>query len=171
MDSESQVEAALDKGALIDTKGPGGQTALMAAALNGHALAIKALLRRGADWSVGENDGYTPMHGAGFQGQAGAARALVEHGLDPRDKHDDGFEPIERACWGSESRHTETVKFFLEEANVPLKGKVFETCRESRNEETRELIKAWWLEHEKGAKKTKKAKKAKKTKSKREVEL
>ena len=58
MDSESQIEAALDKGALIDIRGPSGQTALMAAALNGHSMAIKALLRRGADWSLGENDGY-----------------------------------------------------------------------------------------------------------------
>ena len=82
--------------------------------LSGKTGAVKFLLKRGADTAVAEKDGYTPMHGAGFQGRADIAEALIAHGLNPSDRHSDGFTPIHRACWGSEQRHTDTVRVLLE---------------------------------------------------------
>ena len=38
------------------------------AVLLGKKAAVKYLLKKGADATIGEKDGYTPMHGAGFQG-------------------------------------------------------------------------------------------------------
>ena len=35
--------------------------------MNTSMQAVKVLLGKGADTSIGEKDGYTPMHGAGFQ--------------------------------------------------------------------------------------------------------
>jgi len=81
--------------------------------------AVFFLLSHGADTTVPEKDGYTPMHAAAFQGRAEIVKMLVKHGLDPRPMHRDGFEPIFRACWGRESRFTETVKVFLD-AGVPF---------------------------------------------------
>jgi len=50
----------------------------------------------------------------GFQGRAEIARQLIKHGLDPFDIHKDGYAPMQRACWGRESRHAETVEVFIE---------------------------------------------------------
>ena len=98
----------------INTIGPGGQTPLMHAVLSGKLKAVKALLKLGADTTIGEKDGYVPIHGAGFQGRAEIAQALIDHGVDPSHQHSDGFMPIHRACWGQEKRHTDTVRVLLE---------------------------------------------------------
>ena len=113
--SMTELKAALkaDPGAL-NTPGPGGQSPLMNAVLSGKAVAVKFLLRKGADTTVAEKDGYTPMHGAGFQGRAEIAKLLIDHGLDPFDVHKDGSNPMQRACWGSEERHAQTVRVFAE---------------------------------------------------------
>ena len=98
----------------LDTPGPGGQSPLMHAVLTGKPLAVKYLLRKGADVTVPEKDGYTPMHGAGFQGRAEIARQLIDHGIDPWDVHKDGNTPLQRACWGTEERHAQTVQVFVD---------------------------------------------------------
>eukprot|EP00316_Scyphosphaera_apsteinii_P024814 CAMPEP_0119324316 /NCGR_PEP_ID=MMETSP1333-20130426/62822_1 /TAXON_ID=418940 /ORGANISM="Scyphosphaera apsteinii, Strain RCC1455" /LENGTH=145 /DNA_ID=CAMNT_0007331995 /DNA_START=147 /DNA_END=584 /DNA_ORIENTATION=- len=98
----------------LNVQGPGGQSPLMHAVLSGKVRAVKFLLKKGADPKVPEKDGYTPMHGAGFQGRAEIARLLIGHGLDPFDVHKDGHSPMQRACWGNEQRHTDTVRVFLE---------------------------------------------------------
>ena len=54
------------------------------------------------------------MHGAGFQGRAKIAKMLFEKGVALDDVHADGHRPIQRACWGNEKRHAETVKVMLE---------------------------------------------------------
>jgi ankyrin repeat protein len=114
------IKAALKADdASINARGPGDQTPLMHAVLTGKVTAVKYLLRKGADVTIGEKDGYTPMHGAGFQGRAKIGQMLISHGLDPRDKHSDGYEPIQRACWGQEARHTETVRMFLDNGVWP----------------------------------------------------
>jgi len=113
-DDAVSIEKALDR-ADINSIGPGGQTPLMNAVLSGKLEAVKVLLSKGADTSIGENDGYTPMHGAGFQGRAEIARVLIEQGkLDPNDKHKDGFTPFHRACWGNEQRHADTADVLLQ---------------------------------------------------------
>eukprot|EP00300_Choanocystis_sp_HF-7_P008428 c15899_g1_i2.p1 GENE.c15899_g1_i2~~c15899_g1_i2.p1 ORF type:complete len:186 (-),score=33.22 c15899_g1_i2:24-581(-) len=105
---------------LLNERGSGGQTPLMNACLKGKLQAVKYLLSRGADWTIGEQDGYTPMHGAGFQGRAEVAKVLIAAGLDPNDMHSDGFTPLHRACWGGETRHTQTVQAFLDAGVSPL---------------------------------------------------
>ena len=103
--------AAMDA---IDERGQGGQTPLMLAVLSGKDEAVKILLAKGADTSIGEQDGYTPCHGAGFQGRAEIMKMLVQHGLPcTTDTHKDGFTPLHRACWGREARHAETARVLL----------------------------------------------------------
>ena len=43
---------------------------------------------------------------------------LKARGFDLIKFHDDGFAPLHRACWGKEKRHTEVVKFLVEEVGV-----------------------------------------------------
>mmetsp|Transcript_779 Transcript_779/g.1681 ORF Transcript_779/g.1681 Transcript_779/m.1681 type:complete len:197 (-) Transcript_779:110-700(-) len=119
-----------------------GQTPLMAATLAGAEKSVEFLLQRGADASVPEKDGYTPFHGAGFQGRAAVARVLLAFGLDPSDRHKDGYTPLHRACWGREKRHTEMVRFLLDNGvsaqEAATSGK---TCRDMTNyKPTKELI-------------------------------
>jgi len=49
----------------------------MNAVLSGKLQAVKVLLSKGADTSIGEKDGYTPMHGAGFQVTPGRRHQLL----------------------------------------------------------------------------------------------
>ena len=104
-------------------------------------------MRKGVDVTIGEKDGYTPMHGAGFQGRAEIGQLLISHGVNPREKHSDGFEPIQRACWGHESRHTQTVKMFLE--NGVWDKNIHESCKKSPNADTVKLIKEYHNKKEK----------------------
>ena len=70
---------------------------------------------------------------------------LIVHGVPIHDFHSDGFLPFHRACWGIESRHTDTVETFLNhgvDANV--KSKDGKTCLDmTSNKETKKLIRAW----------------------------
>ena len=104
-------------------------------------------MRKGVDVTIGEKDGYTPMHGAGFQGRAKIGQLLISHGVNPREKHSDGFEPIQRACWGHESRHTETVKMFLE--NGVWDKNIYKSCKKSPNADTVKLIQEYHNKREK----------------------
>jgi len=90
--------------------------------------------------TIGERDGYTPMHGAGFQGRATIAQMLKDHGVPLRTKHDgDGYEPAIRSCWGREERHTETLKWFLDNG-VPVDD-IYSICMTSTsNEKTKALL-------------------------------
>ena len=104
----------------INAIGPGGQTPLMMAVLSGKDEAVRILLSRGADVTIGEKDGYTPCHGAGFQGRADIMKMLIQHGLPcTTDRHSDGYTPLHRACWGNEPRHTETVRALLKAGAPP----------------------------------------------------
>eukprot|EP00538_Stauroneis_constricta_P007063 CAMPEP_0119547742 /NCGR_PEP_ID=MMETSP1352-20130426/1799_1 /TAXON_ID=265584 /ORGANISM="Stauroneis constricta, Strain CCMP1120" /LENGTH=213 /DNA_ID=CAMNT_0007592759 /DNA_START=98 /DNA_END=739 /DNA_ORIENTATION=+ len=119
-DDPDLIKQQLDKGADINFQGPGGQTPLMHAVLQGRYKAVKFLLEAGADTSIGEKDGFTPLHGAGFQGRAKIAKDLIDAGLDPMEFHArDGYLPMHRACWGREKRHAQTVKVFLQEGMSP----------------------------------------------------
>merc|ERR1719313_2859431 len=95
-----------------------GQTPLMAAVLAGADKSVESLLQANADATIGEKDGYTPFHGAGFQGRAEVAKHLLAHRLDPSDRHKDGSTPLHRACWGTDSRHTDMVRFLVKSAGV-----------------------------------------------------
>ena len=118
--SPEEAAAQLDAGADIDFRHPTtGQTPLMTSVLSGKPALVKLLLERGADVTVPEKDGYTPAHGAGFQGRAEIMEMLHVHGIDVvNDVHSDGFTPLHRACWGSEPRHTDTVRFLIDGAGA-----------------------------------------------------
>lgn len=114
-DKIADLRAALDgKTHDINHVGPGGQTPIMFATLQGKLKAFKILLAAGADVTIGEAMGYTPIHGCGFQGRAAICKLLIDSGVDPVDYHRDGYLPIHRAAWGKEDRHTDTVEVFLE---------------------------------------------------------
>ncbi|OQR89681.1 hypothetical protein THRCLA_09636 [Thraustotheca clavata] len=105
---------------VLNEIGPeGGQTCLMRACLYGSLDVVKLLLAYPEiEVMKGEKDGYTPLHGAAYQGRPNVAKLLLEYGLSPTEFHKDGFAPFHRAAWGSQRRHTETVRIFLE-AGVP----------------------------------------------------
>merc|ERR1712029_396558 len=85
--------------------------------------------KKGADATIAEAQGFTPMHGAAFQGRANIAKILLDHGCPLRGKHGgDGFEPAARSCWGGDRRHTETLKFFLDNG-VPVED-IYDECME-----------------------------------------
>lgn len=115
MDSAELLQEALDEDpSELNRRGPGGQTPLMNAVLSGKSHAVAFLLQAGADPTIPEKDGYTPPHGAGFQGRAEIARLLHAHGINIDVAHSDGNRPIQRACWGNDKRHADTVKTFVE---------------------------------------------------------
>jgi ankyrin repeat protein len=121
-DDVDQLKALVEDNNDINSIGDGGQTPLMRACLTGKVAALRWLLAAGADMQIGEKDGYICPHGVGYQGRSEAVKVLFEHGgLDILlHKHQDGFTAIHRACWGSEARHTETVRQMLKVSDKPL---------------------------------------------------
>ena len=61
---------------------PGGQTALMWAAAEGHAAVVQALLAAGADFRTPLPSGFTPMLFAVRGGHTEVVRLLREAGVD-----------------------------------------------------------------------------------------
>lgn len=72
-----ELKEELAKGADVNFKGAGGQTALHAACANGHAEIVEALLARGADAMAANDAGNTPAHYAAQQRHAPCLRLLV----------------------------------------------------------------------------------------------
>lgn len=124
-DTVERVKEALAEGANINVQDElNGQTPLMRATLHGWSHIVEYLLDKGADVNIGEKDGYTPAHGAGFQGRANIMAILKNHGVDIfHAATKDNFTPFHRACWGREQRHTETIRYMLEQGvNVNIVG-------------------------------------------------
>jgi ankyrin repeat protein len=144
LDDETSIKSIIEKDpSLLESKNGGGQTPLINAVLMGKLNAVNALLDLGADTSQTEKDGYNVLHAAGFQGRADILKVLLyKKGLDPMDKHTDGYYPIHRACWGRETRHTDTVNVFLEYGISPtLAAENGKTCAEmTPNEGTLTLL-------------------------------
>mmetsp|Transcript_28602 Transcript_28602/g.85452 ORF Transcript_28602/g.85452 Transcript_28602/m.85452 type:complete len:181 (+) Transcript_28602:156-698(+) len=133
----------------LNRKGPGGQTPLMHAVLQGKEDAVIALLALGADLTIPEKDGYTPMHGAGFQGREKIARLLFAAGVPLDEKHADGHAPLHRACWGNDKRHADTVRAMLE-MGAFLGNR--DQCRTS-NERTKKVLKRFFEHGREGIRK------------------
>jgi ankyrin repeat protein len=144
LDDETSIKSVIEKDpSLLESKNGGGQTPLINAVLMGKLNAVNTLLDLDADTSQTEKDGYNVLHAAGFQGRADILKVLLyKKGLDPMDKHTDGYYPIHRACWGRETRHTDTVEVFLEYGISPnLPAENGKTCAEmTPNEGTRTLL-------------------------------
>lgn len=129
-----------DPGAL-DRTGPGGQTPLMHSVLQGKTEAVRFFLRKHADVTIGEKDGYTPMHGAGFQGRADIAKLLIQHGVPPFGVHADGHTPMQRACWGKEQRHADTLAIFIEAGAT---ARDMELCKEAAGPRGLHVLAEFW---------------------------
>jgi len=135
----------------LNHQGPGLQSPVMFAALQGNAEAVRILIDAGADLTVGEKDGYTVVHGAGFQGRADVLRVLHEKGVDLNDRnHRDGFTGLHRACWGQSPAHAQTVRVFLELGVDPnQKAADGRTCGEmSSNHATKQVLEAFFRDKE-----------------------
>ena len=136
--------AVMRMGADINRHGKGGQTPVLTAVLMGHVEAVETLINLGADLRLKEHMGYSVIHAAAFQGRAQVLKLLASHGIDLMEQHEDGYYAIHRACWGTESRHTETVQVFLE-SDVPpdLQAGNGMTCSQmTKNLETKKLVDA-----------------------------
>lgn len=86
---------------LLESIGPGGQTPLISAVLQGKFHAVKTLLELGANAFATEKDGYNVLHAAGFQGRPMILRLLLDHfseqSIDMNvatDQHADGYYPL-----------------------------------------------------------------------------
>ena len=80
-----------------------------------------------------------------LQGRAEILKLLIKdrRKIDPNEFHKDGFAPLHRACWGQESRHTDTARVFVELGGVPwnVKSKKGTICRDiTNNPATRNLM-------------------------------
>jgi len=75
-----------------------GHTPLYAAAWNGHAEAVAALLQGKADPQRSAN-GYTPLHAAAWQGHTEVVRRLALAGASLNSQDADGSTPLHKAAW------------------------------------------------------------------------
>jgi ankyrin repeat protein len=143
---------------LISLPGKGGQSPLMAAALEGSAKSFKVLLEHGAEAVFGCAvpdavlcSRQSPYHPAGFKGRAEIVKISKAHGLDPLDMHE-GFTGMHRACAemgftdkDKRQDYTDTVLAFLEMGVDPEhKADDGRTCLEmTSNEATKKLVQEW----------------------------
>eukprot|EP00931_Biecheleriopsis_adriatica_P108256 TRINITY_DN82585_c0_g1_i1.p1 TRINITY_DN82585_c0_g1~~TRINITY_DN82585_c0_g1_i1.p1 ORF type:complete len:175 (+),score=36.11 TRINITY_DN82585_c0_g1_i1:22-525(+) len=100
----------------LKQRGDGGQTALIAASVAGHAEAVYALLRRGSNASELDHGGSSAMYSAARLGHFAVIATLLDHGAEAEAAvmHEDGHYPLHRACMGDERGHTKSVKILIE---------------------------------------------------------
>lgn len=77
---------AMEKAAPPQTKATGGTTALMVAAINGHAEVVKALLAKRADANLTDRVGMSALTQAAWKGHTEIVRILLKAGADPNAK-------------------------------------------------------------------------------------
>ncbi len=77
-----RTEALLAQGIDVNSKTPGGRTALMAASFNGNVQIVKALLAFGADVSLADNAGTTALMDALVFGNEDIVNLLLVAGAD-----------------------------------------------------------------------------------------
>lgn len=73
---------ALDAGARVDARGPGGEPALVLAAMTGEAGLVALLLDRGAAVDSAGEDGNTALMHAAVRGQSSVVELLLSRGAD-----------------------------------------------------------------------------------------
>jgi ankyrin repeat protein len=114
---EPTVDALLRAGAKVDAKNGFGDTAIMVAALGGHAALVKKLYSRGAEINP---TGWTPLAYAATNGKTEVVRYLVEIGAKPNALSANGTTALMMAVRGG---HTETVDVLLAKgADVNLRN-------------------------------------------------
>jgi ankyrin repeat protein len=111
-DNPAAMQLLLDHGALVDLPNADGITPLMIAAGMGHGnnpsrgryqtdddavVALKILLKAGADIHRRATNGQTAMHGAALKGWNATIRFLAENGAELEPKDRDGKTPLDYA--------------------------------------------------------------------------
>jgi ankyrin repeat protein len=84
-----------------------GRSALMCAALNGHAALVRAFAEAGANVDWKDHDSQTPMSSACRRGHPAVVKALIEAGVDIHQRINGSFKTAvwirsflpERRCW------------------------------------------------------------------------
>ena len=111
----------LARGADIEAKSKGGQTALMWSSGNGHGDAALMLVEKGADLETKDANGYTALMCATILGHADVALMLMEKGADLEAKSNNGKTAL---MWTSGSGRVDVALALLEKgADVEAKDK------------------------------------------------
>jgi ankyrin repeat protein len=107
-----EVKSAIEHGADVNFRGPGGFNALNAAARNGHLEVIQYLVEHGA--SIDQNDNQkhkTALLAASFQRHFDIVQYLVEKGANVNAQSVNGFTPLHDAAYVG---NLQIVQFLVE---------------------------------------------------------
>ena len=72
------VRVLVEAGANLEAKDPGGCTALIMVAQQGHVDCVEALLKGGASLETATNDGFTALIQAAWRGHVDCVEALLD---------------------------------------------------------------------------------------------
>lgn len=109
---EAMLRILLEKGADVDTKGRGGQTALHPAARYGHEKVVRLLLEKGADINAKDENGQTALHMV----VEGRHVARIQEAAEKR------HETSERTDETAKKMHGAVIQLLLEKrANIDAK--------------------------------------------------
>ena len=106
------VQLLLKHRAKVDSRGPAGRSALMAACLAGNAEIVQLLLDAGADVNARDDHGVTPLLEAARAGANAVLRALAERHADPAARDGAGRNALCIACQSARA-DADTVALLL----------------------------------------------------------
>ena len=121
-----RTEALLAQGIDVNSKNPGGRTALMAASFKGNVQIVKVLLGYGADVSLADNAGTTALMDALVFGDEEIVNLLIAAGADVNALDKQNVTVMGRA---KKIAHPKIIKILekagaKEEADVPIEEAV-----------------------------------------------
>ncbi len=105
-----KVEEAITNGADVNAKNNEGKTALMWAAMFGHADVAEILLKHGANVNAKDNDGWTALMKAAKYGHADVAEVLLKHGADVNANNNNGKTAL---MFAAENGHADVAEVLL----------------------------------------------------------
>ena len=107
----SMAKLLLEQGADAAAANNDGSTALMLAALGGHAALIQLLLQHDADVAAADNDGDTALSFAARGGHEAVAQLLLQHGADATAANNDGTTAL---MYAAEGGHEAVAQLLLQ---------------------------------------------------------
>ena len=143
---------------IVDEKGSGGRTPLIAAAGFGHTPIVRALLAAGADVDARHAQGWSALLEASAAGHVRVVRALLDAGADV---HSESFNEGETALMLAAGRgHVDTARVLVDAGGDPTKKftlpgtkmswSPLDMAHASGHKEVEELLldaeEAWWRE-------------------------
>ena len=111
------IKTALDAGADVDARDPGGRTALLVATAARQTEAVRQLLAAGADVDLQDDRLDNPFLYAGAEGLLDILRLVDDAGADPTITNRFGGTALIPA---SERGHVEVVRYLLDETDVDV---------------------------------------------------